>query len=404
MRWRGLLSLGFAAAALAAGCQKGEPPLAARKAPEVIVRRAAAREVTDFEEFTGSTAAVKTVEVKAQVSGYLNAVHFKEGGEVKEGDLLFEIDPRPFQAEVERTEGNLIQAEAHLKRLEADLRRAQEMLPLGSIGREEFDRISGDRAESRGMVASARGARDTARLNLEYSRVKAPITGRISRRWVDPGNMIKSGDTTLTLIVTVDPMYALFDVDERTFRRTQSYLENRGTSESARKEVPVFMGLVDEEGFPHKGSINFVDNRVDPNSVSVWVRGTFPNKDRKLTPGLFVRVHLPIGDPYKAVVIPERALGTDQGQKFVYVLNDKNEAIYTRVQPGEQHGPDRVVNKYAFDKKGVEHLANENGIKEGDRVIVSGLQRVRPGKEVAPQEEKSDDKAPPSGEGKVAGR
>jgi RND family efflux transporter MFP subunit len=383
------------------------------KPPEVRVGNAVVRKVTEYEEFTGRTAAIETVEIRAHVSGYLDAVHFTEGGEVKKGDLLLEIDPRPFIAELNRTEALLEQADAHHKRLEADYRRAQEMLLNKSIGREEFDRIAGDRLEGRAAVGSALAARDMAKLNLEFSRVKAPTSGRISRRWVDPGNMIKLDETPLTLIVSQDPIYALFDVDERTYRRIRRYLEQSkawaplaantvsliaqtqsrplsaagpapyvlGVSRTARLIVPVYLGLADDEGFPHRGLVNFVDNRVDPDSVSVWVRGIFPNKDRQLAPGQFVRVRLPVGEPKEAVVIPERALATDQGQKFVFVVEKNAEgqdvASYRRVEVGEQHGAYRVI-KPPKDK-------SVKGVEPNDRVILSGLQRVKNGGPVVVQ-------------------
>ncbi len=401
---RGLLPLVLGVSTVLAGCQKEQPRLAPPRPPEVVVQRAVSDYVTDYEEFTGRTEAVKTVDVRAHVSGYLEAVNFQEGSTVQKGDVLFQIDPRPFQAELDRTQALVGQAEAHLRRLEADYRRAQDMMVKRSIGREEYDKISGDLAEARSMLESARAARNTAKLNLEFCRITSPVTGRISRRNVDPGNMVKENDTSLTLIVTQDPMYAFFDVDERTFRRIQQHLEQQGGDLSHLPPMPVYMGLVDEEGFPHKGQVDFVDNRVDPNSVSVWLRGVFPNPGAtylitrsiasfglitpstpalasalfpsprtRLTPGLSVRILLPLGQPHLAVLIPERALATDQGQKYVYVVNDKDEAIYRRVEVGEQHGQRRVI---------------LSGIEPGERVIVSGLQRVRPGAKVQPQEDK----------------
>jgi RND family efflux transporter MFP subunit len=399
---RGLLSL-LAVCGLAAGCHKQPIPMGSMDPPKVVVSPAVVHEVTDYEEFTGRTDAVKTVEVRAMVSGYLDKIHFKDGSLVRQGDLLFEIDPRPFRAELERTEANLAQAESRLKRMEADFQRGQEMLQTRAIGREEFDRITSDRAEARSAAKAALAARNTARLNLEYSRIIAPITGKISKRNVDPGNMVKSQDTPLTLIVTVDPMYANFDVDERTYLRIQRYLEKKELSPSQKKELPVEMALADEEGFPRKGTIDFVDNRVDPNSVSVWLRGVFPNPDRLLTPGLFVRVRLPVGDPYDAVLIPERALATDQGQKFVYVVNDKNEARYHRVQVGEQHSVE-------IDGQPQQYRVITKGVKQGEKVIVSGQQKVRIDSKTGsvevkpePDEKASDGAAAKGAAGKAAG-
>jgi RND family efflux transporter MFP subunit len=366
---------------IAVGCNKapqgGPPP----KPPEVVVERAISKDVTDFEEFTGRTEAKETVEVRAHYTGYLDKVLFEEGAEVKKGQVLCEIDPRIADAQVKQAEAQVkkaaadtVASQARVTRLEADYQRISK-LPRDSVSTSEFDKTVGDLSEARASLnstAAAEKAADSflkaAQVTLDYTKVISPISGRISRRFVDPGNTVKADETSLTIIVSLDPMYVYFDVDERTYRTLQTFLEKKG----GKVELPVFMGLVDEKDFPHEGRVNFVDNRVDPNTGSVWVRGVFDNKEKKLTPGLFARVNLPIGEPHKAVLIPEKALGTDQGQKFVYVLNDKNEAIYRRVEFGAQHGQHRAILK---------------GVEPGDRVIVSGLQRVRQGAPVTPKEE-----------------
>jgi RND family efflux transporter MFP subunit len=376
---RGIQLVLLAAAAAVTGCHREQPPMAPPKPPEVVVTRPVVQEVADFEEFTGRTESVEAVEVRARVSGYLDKMNFKEGADVKKGDLLFEIDPRPLKAELERAVANVGQAEARVSRLQADYQRARRMLGTKSIGQEEFEKISGDLAEAQSAVKASVAARDMANLNLDYSRVVSPINGRIGRRMIDPGNMVKADETALTYIARFDPMYAYFDVDERTYLRLYRYFTGKGiTTLDQMKEIPVFLGLSDEEGFPHEGRFNYVDTRVDPNTGSVWVRGVFPNPKNLLSPGLFVRVRLPVGDPHQALLIPERALATDQGQKFVYVVNDKNEAVYRRLQVGPQHGQLRVV---------------EKGVEPGERLIVSGLQRVRPGVKVEPkEEEKTEDR------------
>ena len=369
---RGFLPALLICTAAVAGCNNAPAALGPPKAPEVVVGRSIEQDVTDYEEFQGKTEAEKAVDVRAHVSGYLDRFNFKDGAEVHEKDVLFEIDPRPFAAELERAEAVVNQSDARVKRLEYDFARAQSLLNKGSISREEYDRIAGDLSEAQATLKASRASRNMAKLNLDYSYVRAPISGRISRRFVDPGNMVKADDTILTRIVSLDPMYAYFDIDERTHLRLQRFLEKQGVSTSEQKAMTVEMGLADEEGFPHQGQVDFVDNRVDPDSGSVWLRGVFANPNKLLTPGLFVRVRLPIGARHRAVLIPEQALGTDQGQKFVYVLNDKNEATYRRVHLGAQHGRLRVV---------------EKGIEPGERLIVSGLQRVRPGAVVEPKEE-----------------
>ncbi len=340
--------------------------------PEVVPAAAVEQEVTDYDIFFGKTQAEKEVDVRARVSGYLDKINFTEGAEVHAKDVLFEIDPRPFQAELERADANVGQAEAHVKRLEYDYSRAQRLLAMNSMSREDYDKVAGDLAEARASLKASQAALSTARLNREWCRVTAPVSGRISRRFVDPGNMVMADQTSLTRIESLDPIYAYFDVDERTYLRIKKFLEGREAAGSLLKRVPVSMGLSDGDDFPFEGTVDFVDNRVDPDSGSVWMRGTFPNPKRQITPGVFARVRLPTGLPHKAVLIPEEALGTDQGQKFVYVLTDKNEAEYRKLEVGAQHGALREVKK---------------GVQPGERVIRTGLQRVRPGAPVTVKDE-----------------
>jgi RND family efflux transporter MFP subunit len=305
--------------------------------------------------------------VRARVSGYLQKVCFTEGADVKEGDVLFEIDPRPFKAEFDRTDANVHQAEANLKTLTANFSRANSMYTKGAIGQEEYDKIVGDKDAMAAQVKLAIAQRDTAKLNLDWTKVLSPLTGRISRQLIDPGNLVKADDTALTTIVSLDPIYVYFDVDERTLL-TLRRLRQQGKSTSYREgTVPVFLGLSDEEGFPHEGAINFADNQVDPMTGTLKVRGEFPNPGKLLSPGLFARIKLPIGTPHKATLVAERALGAEQGQRFVYVVNDKNEVEYRKVKLGALQGGLAAV---------------EEGVKMGERVVVNGLQRVRQGAKV----------------------
>jgi RND family efflux transporter MFP subunit len=348
----------------ALGCNHAPQQAATVKPAEVFVTQPVTKEVTEFEDFTGRTEAVDSIEIRARVTGYLDKVHFKEGAEVKQGDLLFEIDPRPYQAELDRAEANVVQAQAHLTRLDSDFERAKGLIKNQAIGKEEFDRISGDRAEAAAALGVAQASRALAKLNLDYTKITAPITGRISRRYIDPGNLVKADDTVLTSVVSQDPIYAYFDVDERTVLRLRRLIQE-GKIRSAREtEVPVLLGLADEEGFSRHGTINFADNRVDPNTGTLRVRAIFPNAERILSAGLFVRIRLPVGTPHPALLIPEQALGTDQGQKFLYVVTPANEVEYRKVKIGPMSDGLRVI---------------EDGLKAGERVIVNGLQRVRPG-------------------------
>lgn len=372
--WRGgwlLLPLLSSAAIL--GCEhdspQGPPP---PRPAEVLVSLPITRAVTDYEEVPGQTEAIPTVEIRARVTGYLAKVYFKDGADVHKDDLLFEIDPRPYQAALDRAQANLVQSEVHLKRLDADFQRAQNLYPKGAMGREEYDKIVGDRGEASASVGVAQANLNLAKLNLEFCKVRAPFSGRISRRTIDPGNMVKADETALTYLVSLNPIYVYFDVDERTVLRLQRLIL-QGQIQSARDgDVKCEMALADDkEGvFPYHGVINFVDNRIDPGTGTLRLRGVFENPQGIISPGLFVRVRVPVGNQHQAILMAEQALGTDQGQKFLYVVNDKDQVVSQPVKIGRSHD-------------GL--LAITEGLKPGQRVIVSGIQRVRPGAQVAPK-------------------
>jgi RND family efflux transporter MFP subunit len=259
-------------------------------------------------------------------------------------------------------------------RLERDYHRAKNLLARGAVGQEEYDRYEADYHEAGANLHVARANRDLAALNLDYTRVTAPVGGRVSRYVVTVGNLIQSGDqnsgTLLTTIVSVDPMYAYFDVDERTVLRVRQLIRE-GKARSAREtEWPVSLGLATEEGFPHRGTINFVDNQVNPKTGTLRVRGVFPNKDEALSPGFFARVRVPIGQAHRALLVTDRAIDNDQGQKVLYVVNEKNEVVSRPVRLGALHDGLREI---------------EGGLKPGERVVVNGLQQVRPGLTVEPK-------------------
>ena len=304
----------------------------------VTVSRPVERDITDYADFTGRMAAVDSVEVRARVSGYLDKVNFKEGALVKKDDKLFEIDPRPYRAELERARGIVAQYEARVHRLERDYQRAKHLIARAAIGQEEYDRYEGDYREAAANLDVAKANRDLAALNLEYARITAPVSGRVSRYVVTVGNLIQSGNqsggTLLTTIVSVDPMYAYFDVDERTVLRIRQLIRE-GKAKSDREAVwPVSLGLATEEGFPHQGTINFEDNQVNPRTGTLRVRGVFPNKDEALSPGFFARVRVPIGQAHQALLVTDRAIDTDQGQKVLYIVNPKNEVVSRPVRLG----------------------------------------------------------------------
>lgn len=364
------------ACATLAGCVERQqvsasPAAAPPKPTEVLVERPTTARITDYEDFTGRTVATRYVEIRARVTGYLEKINFKaqEGRDVEKGAVLFEIDPRPYESEVARARANLLQAESHLKRLELDYKRIARLVESNTVTREQFDQVSGERNEGLAAVEIAKANLQATQLNLTFTKVLAPISGRVSRTQIDAGNVVKADDTVLTTVVAIDPIYAYFEIDERTLLRIRRYAQEARDSQGA-DEVPVAMGLSDEEGFPHEGTINFLDNRLDPTTGTLQVRGVFKNPNRVLAPGMFVRVRLPIGEPYQALMVAEESLGTDQGQKFVYVVDAENKAQYRRVQVGKLQNGRRVVLK---------------GLSADEQVVVSGLQRVRPGAVVQPK-------------------
>ena len=359
------------------GCARA--PSGAPPAPPtpVSVSHPVEREITNYADFTGRLEAVFSVEIRARVTGYLGQVFFKDGDEVKEGALLFEIDPRLYKADLDRIESTLAQQEAHSRRLEADYQRAAALYARASVSREEFDRYTGDRAESIAAVGVARASRDFAKLSFEFTKVRAPISGLLSRRMVDPGNMVQADTTALTTIVSLDPMYLYFDIDERTVLKLRGLVrEGKLPSRDQGAVVPILAALADDEGFPHKGVINFSDNKVNPKTGTLRVRGVIENpvvkgkSFRQLSPGLFARVRLPLSEPHRALLVSERAVDTDQGQKILYVVDDKNMVDSRPVRLGEIHDGLRAI---------------EDGLKPGERVIVVGLQQVRPGAVVEPK-------------------
>src|SRR5262245_41803759 len=354
-----------------AGAPSGAPALASIP---VTVSRPVEREVTDYADFTGRTAAVDSVEVRAHVWGYLDKVHFKEGDLVKKGNVLFELDPRPYQALLDQAKAKVRQDEAQLKYDEAEYQRNLKMFPSGAASRSDLDKAIAAREVDLANIATDKALVASRQLDLDYTKVTAPVSGRVSRYVVTVGNLIQAGDqnggTLLTTIVSVDPMYAYFDVDEYTALRARQ-LTREGKGDSPRDGgYPVSLGLANEEGFPHKGTINFVENQVNPKTGTIRLRGVFPNKQEHLLPGYFARVRVPIGRRHRALLVTDRALDTDQGQKVLYVVNEKHEVVSRPVRLGALHDGLREIT---------------DGLKPGERVIVNGLQQVRPGLTVEPK-------------------
>jgi RND family efflux transporter MFP subunit len=352
------------------GCKREPPALAATPLPIVMVSQPVEREITDYNEYTGRTAAVETVEVRARVSGYLLQVNFPEGSMVKKGDLLYHIDPRPFQAVLDEAKGQVAQGEARLTRAEADVARNERLLPKGAASQKDLDTAVADRGEARASIQSARATVERAALDLEFTKITAPISGRISRYLITEGNLVNMDTTLLTTIVSIDPMYAYFDVDEGTVLRVRELIRTGKVQFARDGEAPVLLGLANEAGYPHQGTINFVDNQVNPQTGTLRVRGVFSNENEVLSPGYFARVRLLIGQTHGALLVTERAIDTDQGQKILYVVNDKNEVVSRPISMGALHDGLRVI---------------EEGVQPGERVIVNGLLQVRPGVTVEPK-------------------
>jgi RND family efflux transporter MFP subunit len=356
------------------GCARAPSEAPAGAPTPVTVSYPVGREVTDYADFTGRTAAVDSVEVRAHVWGYLDKVNFMEGALVQKGDVLFELDPRPYEALLNQAKAQVRQAEAQLAYDEAEYQRNLTLVRTGAVSQSDLDRTASARGVDRANIAAARALVASRELDLGYTKVTAPVSGRVSRYAVTVGNLIQSGDqgggTLLTTVVSVDPMYAYFDVDEHTALRVRQ-LAREGKSDSPRDGgYPVSLGLANEEGFPHQGTINFVDNQVNPRTGTIRVRGVFPNKEQVLLPGLFARVRTPIGRPHKALLVSDRALDTDQGQKILSVVSEKNEVAARPVRLGALHDGLREIT---------------DGLKPGERVIVNGLQQVRPGVTVEPK-------------------
>jgi membrane fusion protein, multidrug efflux system len=352
------------------GCNRAKPKEAEAKPPEVYFERPEEQMVTDEETFTGLTVAVNTIEIRARVSGYLEKAFFKDGDLVSEGAPLFEIDERPYRAEFDRTKATLAQARAHLERFKRQEERANKLFERNAISTEALDQARFDRAEADAEVAAAVASNETAELNLSFTKINSKISGRISRRMVDPGNLVQADVTPLTTLVSIDPIYAYFDVDERTLLRLRRIMEIEHTESALSSQVPVDVTFADAETAALTGRINFLDNQVDPSTGTLRARAVIDNPKGLLSPGLFVRLRVPIGSPQKALLVHEEALQSDQGQRFLWVLDEDDKALYRQVKIGKQNGDKRVI---------------LTGLTTADRVVVKGVQRVRRNKKVTPE-------------------
>ncbi len=398
----------LASAAAATGCQKAQADRSnLTKADAVIVYDLPiTRTITDFAQFPGQTEAIISVPVTSRVTGYMTDVNFKDGDMVKEKDLLFTIDDRQYKADLERNQGTMEQIEAHTNRLEKEYRRAKTLLARGQISQEEHDRYEADFKETEANFKLARANYDLAKLNFEWCQVRASASGRLSRRMVDPGNLVKADDTVLTSIVSLDPMYVYFFVNEQVVKQIRLRLEQASGIAPSLREVPVQISFADEgeDEFPHKGTVDFTDNREVNESRTLRFRAKLDNKDHFIVPGMVVRVRLPIGDPHPAVFVRERSLVTDQGEKGVYVIRERNHdgkpfANDTDKKVKEFFNPAKPLMQRAFWSKvgspGAAHgglVEIKDGVRAGDWVVVSGMQRLKNDKAV--QAERYSQNAP----------
>ncbi|KYQ80457.1 efflux transporter periplasmic adaptor subunit [Acinetobacter sp. NRRL B-65365] len=343
---------------------KATPTASSPPAATVDVASVVSQTITDWQEYSGRLEAIDQVDVRPQVSGKLIAVHFKDGSLVNKGDLLFTIDPRPFEAELNRAKAQLASAQAQVTYSSANLGRNQRLIQSNAIAHQELDQAENEARSANANLQAAKAAVETARLNLEYTRITAPVSGRISRAEVTVGNVVSAGNgaQVLTSLVSVSRLYASFDVDEQTYLK---YISNQRNS----AQVPVYLGLANESGFSREGYISSIDNNLNTTSGTIRVRATFDNPKGVMLPGLYARIRLGGGQPRAAILISPTAIGVDQDKRFVVVVDAKNQTAYREVKLGAQQDGLQIIN---------------SGLQVGDRIVVNGLQRIRPGDPVKP--------------------
>jgi membrane fusion protein, multidrug efflux system len=331
-------------------------------APEVDVAAVVNRTITDWQSYSGRMAAVEKVEIRPQVSGTIVSVNFRDGALVKQGETLFVIDPRPYQAAVDQAAAQLAAAQARTGYAQSDWERAQRLIGDNAIAKRDYDEKQNASREANANLKAAQAALEAAQINLGYTRIVAPVAGRVSRAEITVGNVVSAGASAapLTTLVSVSPIYAEFDADE------QTYLDYISRMKDGSK-VPVQLGLANETGYSRTGTIESVDNRLDTSSGTIRVRARFDNADGALVPGLYARIKVGGSAPHPALLVDDAAIGTDQDKKFVYVVDGSGKITYRNVQTGGQQGNLRVI---------------LGGLKAGDHVVVNGTQRVRPGETV----------------------
>ncbi len=365
--------LGGIAALVLAACSNPEAAeeTAAPAPPQVSVAQVVHERITEWDEFTGRLQAPQTVQLIPRVSGYIEEVHFNEGALVDKGDLLVQIDPKPFATEVARLKAELQSAQSAAVQAEKEYRRAEKRSSQRAISAELLDSRLVRKQQTAATVASVEAALERAELDLSYTRITAPISGRVSYAQVTAGNFVSAGQSQITSLVSTEKMYAYFDVDE------QSYLKYARLAETGKRadtrdstSNPVYMALANDSNYQHVGRVDFVDNRIDAQTGTIRVRASFPNDDNDLLPGLFARIRLVGSDSYEGILIDEKAVGTDLNNKFVLVVNSNNELEYRAIELGEKVNGLRIVTE---------------GLTPKDKIVVNGLQRVRANMKVDPQ-------------------
>lgn len=366
--------VGFAL--LLAGCGGSESDSSKREEtppPKVTVVTPLVRQTIDWDEFTGRLVSPETVQIRARVSGYLNEVHFTEGAEVKEGDLLFTIDPRPYEAIVQRVEAGVANAKSRVDLATQELENVAKLQNNGAVSAEDYQRRANAAAGATASLQAAEAELREAKLNLEFTRIRSPISGRVSDARITKGNVVTDGvdaESLLTTVVSLDPIYCHIDVDERSVLKYRQ-LHREGKRISAQfGKVEAEMELTLETGFPHKGFIDFVDNELDASTGTIRARAVFPNPDRLMAPGFFARVRVPGSGKYEGLLVPDRAIADDQGTSFVWVVGEDNTVVYRKVVTGPLLDGLRIVRE---------------GLTPGERIVVDGVMSVRQGQKVAPE-------------------
>lgn len=372
-----LLALAIGTGLFLSACDKPPPAQPGMSGmpppPAVTVANPVIQDITDWDEFTGRLYAIETVEVRPRVSGYLDSVNFKEGTIVNKGDLLYVIDPRPYQAILDQAEADLNRARAALELAENDLARAERLYQSRAISEEELDSRSKQKRVAIAELEEARAAIEAARLDVEFTHIRSPITGRISYTRITEGNLVTGGEfdaTLLTTIVSLDPIYVYFTAGEQSVLH-YIRMDMAGTRTTSRVQPnPVFLRLADEEEYVHEGKMDFVDNQIDLGTGTMRARAVVDNPDHILVPGMFADVKLLGKGPYEALLVPDAAINVDQTIQFVYVVNDNNMVERRQIKTGNLLGNLRVVTE---------------GLEKSDRIIINGIQRARAGMEVVPE-------------------